>query len=156
MRVPTAIRRSLSPLATLAVLVAISTAVVVGCRSGVAGAGGGRVVKMEVTAYCACQKCCSWTYNAQKQPVFASGRNKGKVKRIGITADGSRVRHGTVAADIRHYPFGVVMHVPGYGTGVVHDTGGAIRGARRLDLFFPTHEAALQWGRQTVLVTVFD
>ncbi len=40
-----------------------------------------------------------------------------------------------------------VRYVPGYGWGRVEDKGGAIKGEARLDLFFHSHEAALQWGR---------
>jgi hypothetical protein len=57
---------------------------------------------------------------------------------------------GTIAADTRHYPFGTRFHVPGYGKGVVEDRGAAIRGPRRLDLYFKSHRAAQRWGRRTL------
>jgi 3D (Asp-Asp-Asp) domain-containing protein len=37
----------------------------------------------------------------------------------------------------------------------VLDRGGAIEG-KRLDVLYPTHERALQWGRRTVEVTVWQ
>lgn len=62
--------------------------------------------------------------------------------------------YGTIAADTRHYAFGTLMYVPGYGWGRVEDRGGAIKGPRRIDLYFNSHRSALQWGRQTKEVTI--
>ena len=61
---------------------------------------------------------------------------------------------GTIAADTKHYPFGTVMDVPGYGRGIVEDRGGAIKGPGRIDLYFNTHREALRWGRKNVSVTI--
>ncbi len=115
------------------------------------------VVVMETTAYCACKECCGWKrkYGCCLLPaVYASGPNKGERKQVGITADGSKAKKGTIAADTRRYPFGTIMHVPGYGWAEVHDKGGAIKG-NRLDLFFSSHKKALEWGRRTVKVRVY-
>ncbi len=63
-----------------------------------------------------------------------------------------------VAADPTVLPYGSMISVPGYDTESivpVLDCGGAIKGDR-LDLLFPTHEEALKWGRQRVLVTVWE
>ncbi|MFA6632074.1 MAG: 3D domain-containing protein [Kiritimatiellia bacterium] len=80
-------------------------------------------------------------------PVISSGPNKGKPKEVGITASGTRARRGTLAADTAVLPFGTIVEVPGYGFGRVEDRGGAIKG-NRLDLWFPSHGEAQQWGRQ--------
>ncbi len=61
---------------------------------------------------------------------------------------------GTIAADTRYYPFGTVMHIPGYGKGIVEDRGSAIKGRGRIDLFFDSHSDALVWGRKKVPVTI--
>ncbi len=61
---------------------------------------------------------------------------------------------GTIAADTTYYPFGTRMYVPGYGWGTVEDRGGAIKGPDRIDLYFSSHEEALNWGRQTLDVEV--
>ena len=74
--------------------------------------------------------------------------------RYGRTASGTTPKKGTLAADPRYYPYGTVMHVPGYGKGVVEDTGGAIQGPDRLDVFFPRLRQALRWGRQILLVKI--
>jgi hypothetical protein len=63
---------------------------------------------------------------------------------------------GTIAADTRYHPFGTRMYVPGYGYGVVEDRGSAIKGPRRLDLYFDSHSEALFWGRRRVAVEIFD
>lgn len=62
-----------------------------------------------------------------------------------------------VAADTAVLPFGSLVSVPGYDHGhvvPVLDRGGAIRG-HRLDVLFPTHEAALAWGVRELEVTVW-
>ena len=115
------------------------------------------VVVMETTAYCACKKCCGWKrkYGCFLGPaVYAGGPRKGERKKVGITADGSKAKNGTIAADTRRYAFGTIMYVPGYGWGEVHDKGSAIKG-NRLDLFFSSHKKALEWGRRTVKVRVY-
>jgi 3D (Asp-Asp-Asp) domain-containing protein len=78
----------------------------------------------------------------------------------GITATLHSVEtngHALVAADPRVLPYGSMVSVPGYDTGMivpVLDCGGAIKG-KRLDLLFPTHEQARAWGRKTVKVTIW-
>jgi 3D (Asp-Asp-Asp) domain-containing protein len=114
---------------------------------------------MEVTAYCNCGTCCNWEYPWYSlfglfgSPVIASGPNKGKPKIIGQTASGKQAAYGTVAADAS-FPFGTVLFIPGYGYGRVEDRGGAIKGDR-LDVWFPTHTLAKQWGRRTVTVKIW-
>ena len=105
-------------------------------------------VRLMTTGYCACQSCCSWKYKFFFFcPVFASGPHAGDPKQVGVTARGTKARHGTLAADTRIFPFGTVMFIPGYGLGVVEDRGGAIQGYH-IDLFFERHAEALEWGRK--------
>ena len=73
-----------------------------------------------------------------------------------MTASGTKAKKGTIAADTRYYGFGTVMKIPGYGIGRVEDRGGAIQGPARIDLFFKTHQQALQWGRRRVRVQVWN
>lgn len=113
-------------------------------------------VSMEVTGYDSGPISCEWRRDWLGRPVHASGPNKGKRKKVGITASGRRAKHGTVAADTRYYPFGTVLYIPGYGYGRVEDRGGAIKGPNRLDVWFSTEREALRWGRQNqVRVTVW-
>ncbi len=116
-----------------------------------------RTVTMEATGYCDCGKCCSWerVWWAPWRTVYASGPSKGQSKKSGVTASGTKTHPGTIAADRRYYSFGTVMYVPGYGYGRVEDTGGAIQGPARIDLFFDSHQDALQWGRQRVPVKIW-
>lgn len=63
-----------------------------------------------------------------------------------------------VAADPRVLPYRSLISVPGYaGSEIVPimDCGGAIKG-NRLDLLYPTHEMALQWGVRQLPVTVWE
>ena len=47
------------------------------------------------------------------------------------------------------------MDVPGYGIVEVWDRGGAIKDGR-LDVFFPTHREALEWGVKWLEVKMYD
>lgn len=63
-----------------------------------------------------------------------------------------------VAADPRVLPYGSIVSVPGYASGElvpVLDCGQAIKG-NRLDLLYPTHAQARQWGRKRVSVTIWE
>lgn len=75
----------------------------------------------------------------------------------GITYSGVKVRrdaYSTIAADLRVFPLGTILYIPGYGFGVVADKGGAIRG-NKIDLYFRTvNDVYSQWGKRTVDVYV--
>lgn len=78
-----------------------------------------------ITAYCPCVKCCGkWS--------------------DGITASGAKAQGKLIAAP-SEIPFGTWIDIPGYGMAEVLDRGGSIKG-RRLDLLFPSHQEALNWG----------
>lgn len=85
-----------------------------------------------VTAYCPCEKCCG---------AYANG----------YTATGEKATQGvTVAADPDVLPMGTEIELDGH-TYTVQDTGGAIAG-NRLDLYFDSHDDALQWGVREKIV----
>ena len=95
-------------------------------------------IQMRVTANCPCPKCCG---------EYSDG----------VTACGHKIRPGDtfVAADGR-YSFGTEMLIPGYSNSrpvQVLDRGGAIKG-NRLDVFFATHQEALEWGVKYLEVNV--
>jgi 3D (Asp-Asp-Asp) domain-containing protein len=97
-----------------------------------------QTIRMRVTAYCWCWRCC--------------GKHSD-----GITANGHRIRlrDTFVAADKMH-SFGTEMIIPGYNNSQpvkVLDRGGAIRG-NQLDVFFNSHQKALEWGVQYLPVKV--
>ena len=73
----------------------------------------------------------------------------------GRTATGILTGPGVVAVDPSVIPLGTRMSIPGYGIGIAADTGGAIQG-NTIDLWFPTVEQALQWGRRTVTITLLQ
>lgn len=111
---------------------------------------------MIVTAYSSDKISTNWRRGRILfwRAYVASGPNKGKRKYVGITSSGTKARKGTIAADTRYYPYGTVMKIPGYGKGVVEDTGSAIKGPNRLDVYFSTRKKALKWGRQKLTVSV--
>ena len=92
-------------------------------------------VEMRVSAYCPCGVCCG---------RFADG----------ITASGYEIQEGDrfVAAPAE-WAFGTVMDISGYGKVEVKDRGGSIKG-NRLDVYFDTHQEALNWGVQYLSVQI--
>lgn len=77
----------------------------------------------------------------------------------GITYSGVEVRrdlYSTIAADPDVYPIGTVMYIPGYGYGVVADTGSAIKG-NKIDLYFETvDDVYSEWGKQELDVYIVE
>lgn len=75
----------------------------------------------------------------------------------GITYSGVRVTrdlYSTIAADPSVFPIGTILYIPGYGYGIVADTGSAIKG-NRIDLYFKTVENVYQeWGKRKLKVYV--
>ena len=101
-----------------------------------------RVLLMRVTAYSPDHRSCG---------VFADGQT---ATLHSVWTNGMRL----VAADPKVLPYGTMLTVPGYADGEivpVLDCGGAIKGAR-LDLLYPTHERALQWGVQDLRVVIWE
>jgi len=88
--------------------------------------------------------------------VESTGKRPGD-RGYGITYSGVRVRRGvvsTIAADPEVFPIGTLLYIPGYGYGVVADTGKAIKG-NRIDLYFEMPgQVYREWGKRTVRVDV--
>ena len=74
-----------------------------------------------------------------------------------ITYTGTTVRVGTVAVDPRYIPYGTRMFIVSddgcyiYGLSVAEDCGGAIK-RDRIDLYFPTYEECIQFGRRNCTI----
>ena len=70
------------------------------------------------------------------------------------TATGTTVHWGTVAVDPRYIPYGTRMFIVSndgeyvYGIAVAEDCGGDIKGDR-MDLYMPTYQQCIQFGRRT-------
>jgi 3D (Asp-Asp-Asp) domain-containing protein len=78
----------------------------------------------------------------------------------GITATQSSAWVPGVAADFSWLPPGTVVEVPGYGKETIDDTGGKLKrrwwnGTPRLDVRFPYHWEARNWGIQYLDVKVW-
>lgn len=101
-----------------------------------------RTMSMVVTAYSPDERSCG----ASADGITASGYS--------VQVNGGCL----VAADPKVLPLGSLVSVPGYDGGAVVpvlDTGGAIKG-QRLDVLFATHREALEWGKRTIEVTVWE
>lgn len=93
----------------------------------------GEYVAFTATAYCPCAQCCG--------------------KTNGITASGTKATAGRTVAMSSSYSFGTKIEIRGLGTYVVEDRGGAIQ-SNRIDIYFDTHQEALNFGRRTVYLKV--
>jgi len=101
-----------------------------------------RTIKMRVTAYSPDTQSCGEFADGQTATLHS------------VTTNGGHL----VAADIAQLPYGTILEIPGYAEGQlvpVLDCGGAIKG-NRLDVLFPTHEEAMQWGVRELEVTVYE
>ena len=91
-------------------------------------------VTATLTAYCPCVKCCG--------------------KSDGITASGTQATAGrTVAVDTRLIPYGTEISIDGK-TYIAEDCGGKVKGYT-IDVFFDSHEEALNFGKQTKTVKIY-
>lgn len=92
--------------------------------------------EFKLTAYCPCEKCCGeWA--------------------DGITYTGTRATEGrTVAVDPSVIPLGSTVRINGHDY-IAEDIGGAIK-ENRVDVFFDTHQAALQFGVQYADVAIIQ
>lgn len=93
-----------------------------------------------LTAYCSCSKCCGkWASN---RPVDEDGNE------IVIGSTGEILRSDySIAVDPEVIPYGSIVIINGKEY-KAQDTGGAITG-NRIDVYFNSHEDALEFGRQT-------
>ena len=77
----------------------------------------------------------------------------------GITKNGTDIRANphlkVIAVDPSVIPLGTRVWVEGYGEAIAADIGGAIKG-NIIDVFIPSHEEALEWGRKTVKVRILE
>ncbi|MCU9594285.1 LysM peptidoglycan-binding domain-containing protein [Caldibacillus thermolactis] len=60
-----------------------------------------------------------------------------------------------ISVDPNVIPLGTKVYVEGYGNAIAGDTGSAIKG-NKIDVYLPTEEEALNWGRRTVNVTILE
>ena len=100
-----------------------------------------RTLKMRVTAYSPDHRSCGDSADGLTATMHSVETNGFKL----------------VAADPKVLPYGSMVSIEGYDRGQivpVLDCGGAIKG-HHIDLLFPTHEQARQWGNRWMDVTVW-
>lgn len=96
--------------------------------------------EFKLTAYCACKQCC--------------GKDPGSPY-YGITASGTTATAGrTIAVDPSVIPYGSEVVINGH-TYIAEDCGGAIK-ENRIDIYFDTHEEALNFGVQHATVYLIN
>lgn len=96
---------------------------------------GALIGKFQTTAYCDCEQCCPTGHN--------------------LTYSGTvpKANH-TISADINIYPIGTRLMI-GDTVYTVEDIGGNVSG-NKLDIYFETHQQALNYGLKTVDVYMVE
>jgi 3D (Asp-Asp-Asp) domain-containing protein len=93
---------------------------------------------VKATAYCPCEKCCG---------EYADGK----------TATMTDAYLPGVAVDKKKIKLGSKLFVPGYNEDmlvIADDVGGAIKGDK-IDVRFPTHQEALEWGVKHITIRIY-
>jgi uncharacterized protein YabE (DUF348 family)/3D (Asp-Asp-Asp) domain-containing protein len=88
-------------------------------------------------------------YNASQGAWDRSDPNYGR------TASGAMVDYGICATDWSVIPEGTHLYIPGYGSCVAGDTGGAIKG-NDIDLGFPESAGNSPWATQDLEIYILD
>lgn len=100
-----------------------------------------------VTAYCPCPTCCGiWSaeHPCRIGTDFEQRTYSGTIPTAGRT----------IGVDPTVIPLGTVVYIDGHPY-VAEDTGSAIKG-KIVDIFFPSHEEAVEWGVQYFEIFVPD
>ena len=85
----------------------------------------------------------------------AYSRNQPELSNYTFTGIDLRENSRVIAVDPNVIPLGSTIYVPGYGEYIAGDTGGAIIG-NRIDIHFESLDSAIQFGRQSIDVQVFE
>lgn len=117
-----------------------------------------RTLEISATAYCICEECCDKPVGHKAYGLTKSGLNLTKCKGDPhiVAADWDNIPQGTkiyieVPKSSRDY-----LYVKSdYGFATVEDEGGKIQG-NKIDIYFPTHEEAIAWGKREVKVYILE
>ncbi|MFZ2153678.1 MAG: 3D domain-containing protein [Candidatus Moraniibacteriota bacterium] len=104
--------------------------------------------------------CTAYYGPSPDQDEFVTGSYRKEVRLNGsgkLTKSNTVPASGTIAADPKIFPIGTTLYIPGYGLGVVEDTGKKIKG-KRIDVFTGRGDAGLEraiaWGKRKITVKV--
>lgn len=110
----------------------------------------GKSYLVEATAYCPCFSCCGKHEGDDGYGITASGYNVFSCEKNIIAADTDVLSFGTEVKLYRTLPSGDEEFI---GTYTVEDQGGGIKG-ERIDIFYFSHEEALNFGRNQLRLEV--
>ena len=104
--------------------------------------------------------CFSWQRRAGKKSYVTSTAYTANCNGCsGTTATGVNLHANpnakVIAVDPRVIPLGTKVYVEGYGYAIAADTGGAIKG-NKIDVFFPSKQMLIDWGRKKVKIKILN
>ena len=109
----------------------------------------------KLTAYCPCEKCCSWHWRDGKRYF---NRRPSVEKPYKLTASGAYARQGLTLAMPKEYSYGTHVYTKGGNLlGVNEDRGGAIKrkdGYIVIDVYMDSHKKALEHGVKWTFVLI--
>ncbi|KAB2336549.1 LysM peptidoglycan-binding domain-containing protein [Cytobacillus depressus] len=77
----------------------------------------------------------------------------------GITATGINLKKNpnakVISVDPKVIPLGSKVYIPGYGEAIAADKGSSVKG-NKIDVFIPSKQQAIQWGKKTVKIKVYQ
>lgn len=94
----------------------------------------------------------TYTVTAYTAGVESTGKRPGD-RGYGVTTSGAIVQEGVTVSCPPSIPLGTQIHIENVGSRVCQDRGGAIKG-KRLDLYIKNLGNALEFGRQSLQVTI--
>lgn len=106
-----------------------------------------QVFQAKVTAYCSCPKCCGvWSkdHPSRQGTDYEQHTTSGTIPVAGRT----------VAVDPDIIPLGSKILIDGHEY-TAEDTGSGVKG-NHIDIYFDSHEEALEWGVKTLEVQVYE
>lgn len=106
-----------------------------------------QVFQAKVTAYCSCPKCCGiWSkdHPSRQGTDYEQHTTSGTIPVAGRT----------VAVDPDIIPLGSKILINDHEY-IAEDTGSGVKG-NHIDIYFDSHEEALEWGVRTLEVQVFE
>lgn len=89
----------------------------------------------------------AYTKLVEATAFYNSGTNGNHTTATGNPTVYNSSGWSTIAVDPNVIPLGTKVYIEGYGFGIAHDTGGAIKG-NIIDLFMPSRDDAYNWGRR--------
>ena len=97
----------------------------------------------------------AYTKSVEATAFYNSGSNGNHTTATGNPTVYNPSGWSTIAVDPKVIPLYTRIYVEGYGFGIAHDTGGAIKG-NKIDIFMASKKDAYSWGKQKIDIYILN